>query len=161
MRIGAPSSARTARPGTPARALVLLERVEQLDEAVFGLVEHDAVEPVRVRDHLAPRERRELAAGGEVAAIAARTQRPREAEELRCAVLELDAEADDVGPMRERLLGDLLGVLGLVERDDVDLVTRTRGDRCDHAHAEVLLEVGAHDDDAHVCRCAPRARGDG
>src|SRR5262249_136567 len=116
-------------------------RREQVDDGLLAVVQDDAVDAVLGREGLAPREGRKLTAARQVAAIAGFTELARQREELGSAVLELDAEAYDVGRRGDDGRDGSVGIGAVVEGFHDGRVTQLLDDRCQDADADVLLEV--------------------
>ena len=152
MRNAAPSSARSARPRTSASGLPWSSASRSSTSVSSPSCSTTLSTPFLGSSDLAEGERRELPARGQVPAKAGLPQLPREPQELVRAVLELDAEADDVGRAHERAKDHAVRLRDVVERHDPRLMTVLLRDGGEDPQPEVFFEVCPDEMNTHAWR---------
>jgi hypothetical protein len=111
-------------------------------------------------EDLVPRERGMLASGGDVRRETTATELERQKTEVPRAMLELDAQPDEIDGAPSDPRGDRSALPGFVEGNDLHRVSSPLEACRDHPESQVLLGVCSHQCDAHArpeAREVPRA----
>ena len=135
--------------GHVAERRAAADRVEQIDQRLLAVVEHHGVHAVLRVERLAPRQRGELPARGDVSAVAVLPELAGERQELGRAVLELDAEPDHVGRAAHGQPSHAIDLRRLVEAHHARLVPLPLHHGGQDSDTEVLFEIRPDEVNSH------------